>query len=61
MVLYDFRCLSKPGRAKGLIYLTFMGDIFRLNKLERLGSKAGGAEDDPDSGRTRGEHVRNYG
>lgn len=44
------RCLSEPASAKGLIYLSHKGDIFRRGALEIVGSKAGRAEDDPDSG-----------
>lgn len=44
------RCLSEPASAMGLIYLSHKGDIFRLDVLERVCSKAGRAVDDPDSG-----------
>lgn len=44
------RCLSEPASARGLIYLSHRGDIFRCGVLEIVGSKAGRAEDDPDSG-----------
>ncbi len=44
------RCLSKPACARGLIYLSHKGNIFRRGALEIVGSKAGRAEDDPDSG-----------
>lgn len=44
------RCLSEPASARGLIYSSHQGDIFRRGALEIVGSKAGRAEDDPDSG-----------
>lgn len=44
------RCLSEPASARGLIYLSHKGDVFRRGELEIVGSKAGRAEDDPDSG-----------
>lgn len=44
------RCLSEPDSARGLIYLSHKGDIFRLDVLGRVDGKAGRAEDDPDSG-----------
>lgn len=44
------RCLSEPASARGLIYLSHKGDIFRRGAPEIVGSKAGRAENDPDSG-----------
>ena len=43
------RCLSQPASARGLIYLSHEGDIFRLYVLERVNCKAGRAKNDPDS------------
>lgn len=45
-----FRWLSEPASARGLMYLSHKGNIFKFGVLERVGSKAGRAEDDPDSG-----------
>lgn len=45
-----FRWLSEPASARGLIYSSHKGNIFRFAVLEIVGSKAGRAEDDPDSG-----------
>lgn len=45
------RCLSQPASARGLIYLSHEGDIFRPYVLERVNCKAGRAKTDPDGGR----------
>lgn len=51
---------SEPASTRELIYLSHMGGIFSYGVQEIVGSKAGSADDDPDTGsvETGGEPLR---
>ncbi|CAB1414887.1 unnamed protein product [Pleuronectes platessa] len=51
---FHARCRSETASARGLIYSSHKRDIFRRGAQEIVGSKAGRAEGDPDSGSVDG-------